>query len=95
MTRAIIKKLEFHPYSQCHVEISPEMTVFFSYHTAVLFLDNEGWLECTGTYSQTTRKQIGWFLREYAPDISYSSVKQCYQDDMRINIHTGEIESLI
>lgn len=32
-------------------------------------------VECTGTYSQTTRKQIGWFLNEYLPGISYSNMK--------------------
>ena len=32
-------------------------------------------LECTGTYSQTTRKQIGWFLNECFPGVKYCNVK--------------------
>ena len=32
-------------------------------------------LECTGTYSQTTRKQIGYFLKEYFGDLDYYDMK--------------------
>lgn len=32
-------------------------------------------VECTGTYSQTTRKQIGWFLKEYMPHLNYFDMK--------------------
>lgn len=40
---------------------------------------------CTGTYSQTTRKQIGWFARElcyaYAPcEINYFTFKYIFED---------------
>ena len=33
-------------------------------------------VECTGTYSATTRKHIGWFVREFMPDLSYYSMKE-------------------
>ena len=90
-----IKKLANHPYSQCHVEIAPNGEIyFFSYATLVCHIDSEGWLECTGTYSQTTRKQIGWFLKEYAPAMNYHMVKQVYIDDMMININTAEVVPL-
>ena len=90
-----IKKLANHPYSQCHVEIAPNGEIyFFSYVTLVCHIDSEGWLECTGTYSQTTRKQIGWFLKEYAPAMNYHMVKQAYIDDMTININTAEVVPL-
>lgn len=32
-------------------------------------------MECTGTYSATTRKQMAWFLKEYAPDLTYYDMK--------------------
>lgn len=90
-----IKKLTDHCYSQCHVEIAPNGEIsFFSYVTLVCRIDAEGWLECTGTYSQTTRKQIGWFLKEYAPEMTYQMVKQAYIDNMAININTGEVVPL-
>ena len=87
-----IKKLTDHRYSQCHVEIASDGGIsFFSYITLVCHIDAEGWLECTGTYSQTTRKQIGWFLKEYAPAMTYHMVKQAYIDNMAININTAEV----
>ena len=33
-------------------------------------------IECTGTYSPTTRKQIGWFLKEYFPQLNYFDMKE-------------------
>lgn len=85
------KKLTAHASAQCHIELNPNSTVFVSYTTPVIIIDTLGWLEITGLYSMTTRKQIGWFLKEYAPSITFQMVKQCLEDDMMINIHTGEV----
>ena len=86
-----IKKLTEHPYSQCHVEITPNGNIYFySYCTLICCID-EGWLSCSGLYSMTTRKQIGWFLKEYASSITFQMTKKCVEDNMRINIFTGEI----
>lgn len=85
-----IRKLDNHRYSQCHVEITDTATHFFSYSTLVCSIE-DGWLSCFGLYSMTTRKQIGWFLKEYAPRITFQMVKQCVEQDMMINIDTGEI----
>ena len=83
------------PTAQCGV-MFPENggVLFMSYTTPVIYIDNNGWLTCTGTYSPTTRKQMGRFLREYAPTMTYQMVKQIHMDNMRINIHTGEVEPL-
>ncbi len=87
----MIKKLSDHLYTQCHVEIADNGDInFFSYATLVCRIES-GWLTCTGLYSMTTRKQIGWFLKEYAPDMTFQMVKQCVTDGMTINIHTGEV----
>lgn len=84
------------PAAQCGVMFTDDgHTVFVSYTTPVIYIDKEGWLICTGTYSPTTRKQIGRFLKEYAPTMTYYMVKQAHADNMRINIHTGEVEPLI
>ena len=84
------------PYAQCGVNFTDDgHIVFISYTTPVIDIDREGWLICTGTYSATTRKQIGRFLREYAPLMNYQMVKKAYEDEMTINIHTGEIKPLI
>lgn len=88
----MIKKLTDHPYSQCYVSTDPNVGVrFYSYRTLVITIDTDGWLTCYGTYSTTTRKQIGWFMREYCAPLTYYTAKHCYFDNVQINIHTWEI----
>ena len=76
----MIKKLKHAPYANCRVEIDGDKVVFISYTTPIIFMskDERGSrvMECTGTYSQTTRKQIGRFLKEYAPDLTYYDMKK-------------------
>lgn len=78
----ITRKLFNHPGCNCHVEINPINgdISFFSYATRVITLtkDKRGGrlVECTGTYSVTTARQIGYFLREYAPDLNYYDIKR-------------------
>lgn len=88
-----IRKLDNHRYSQCHVEITDAAIHFFSYSTLVCSIE-DGWLSCSDLYSMTTRKQIGWFLKEYAPRITFQMVKQCVEDNTMIDINTGEIVPL-
>lgn len=87
-----IKKLTAMPYAQAHIEIDDEQNIcFFSYTTLVATISKDGWLKVFGTwYSQTTRKHIGAFVREYA-NITYLFAKQLEQDKISMNIHTGEI----
>ena len=93
-----IKKLSLMPYAQAHVEIDDDNNIYlFSYYTLVCTLDTYGWLSCTGTYSQTTRKHIGAFMREYVEwpsgdRGSYYDAKKCYEGNYKLNIFTGEIE---
>lgn len=74
------KKLKGHQAMQCIVNIYNNGDIdFISYSTRVISIrkNQEGKriIECTGTYSATTRKQIGYFLREYAPDLTYHDMK--------------------
>lgn len=85
-------KLRLMPAAQCGVRWTKDGTIqFISYTTLVCTIDPEGWLTCTGTYSPTTRKQIGRFLSEYAPNLCYYDAKYCYEHNVRMNINTGEI----
>lgn len=75
------RKLTNHKYAKCHIEIEDNGTInFISYTTLVISavpFEEYGYiLYCTGTYSQSTRKQIGWFLKEYFGDISYYDMKR-------------------
>lgn len=88
-------RLKSMPHAQCGVRFDKHGCIeFVSYSTTVITIDPEGWLVCTGTYSQTTRKQIGKFLAEYAPQISYQDVKRCYENNCMVNIHTLAIAEL-
>lgn len=87
------RALKFAPHAQCGVVLSDDGSIhFISYTTRVITIDKEGWIECTGTYSQTTRKQIGKFLKEYAPAFDYYAMKQIAGTGERINLYTGEIK---
>ena len=95
-----IKKLSEMPFAQAHVEIDDAgNTYLFSYYTLVIELTADKWLTCTGTYSQTTRRHIGAFMREYVewPNGErgdYYSAKSCFENHLRMNIETGEVEDL-
>ena len=85
-----IKKLTRMPYAQAHVEIHDGTISLFSYVTLVADIDKDGWLTVYGLYSQTTRKHISAFCREYA-NCDYQTAKQIYNDGYKYNIHTGEV----
>lgn len=95
-----IKKLALMPYAQAHVEIDAAGNAYlFSYRTLVIELTANGWLTCTGTYSQTTRKHIGAFMREYVKYPNgergdYYTAKRAYMGNYRYNVLTGEVEDL-
>lgn len=88
------KRLEYCPNGSAGVDTYDGYTHLISYTTRVISIDAEGWLECTGTYSATTRKHIGAFLKEYAPNLCYQDVKAACNGNYEININTGEIRPL-
>lgn len=73
------RNLHGHESAACHVRTYDNGNIdFISYVTRVIsivFKNGRRMVECTGTYSATTRKQIGWFLKEYAPDLNYYDMK--------------------
>jgi hypothetical protein len=95
-----IKKLASMPYAQAHVEIDEAGNKYlFSYRTLVIELTADGWLTCTGTYSRTTIRHIGAFMREYVewPNGErgdYFTAKNAYLGKYRLNVETGEVEDL-
>ena len=88
------KALRDMPYASAGVSFRKNGDiVLISYTTDVCIIDKDGWLTCTGTYSQTTRKHIGAFMREYA-NSNYHVAKQCYNDNMQYNVLTGEVRPI-
>lgn len=79
------RKLTNHKSAHCQVLIEDNGTInFISYTTLVIqavpHISGQYELFCTGTYSATTRRQIGWFLKEYFDDVSYYDMKKCAED---------------
>ena len=86
-------KLKNHPYAQCSVrELIDGSVVFTSYKTDVIYIDRAGWLYVSGLYSATTKKQIGYFLKEYVPCLRFQDIESLYFSKHVLNIHTGEIK---
>ena len=94
-TVEVTKRLKHCPNGQCGVIVDEHNAVhLISYCTPVITIDSHGWLTCNGTYSATTRKHIGAFLKEYASAITYHMAKHCYEHNKTINVHTLEIADL-
>ena len=87
-------KLKNHPHAKCSVSVFVDGSIVFtSYSTDVIYIDKDGWLYVSGLYSATTRKQIGYFLKEYVSAFTYQFVKMLYNKSLICNIHTGEIKN--
>lgn len=74
-------KIKGHESAQCKVNIFDDgQMTFISYQTCVIEakpLSNGMYeLSCSGLYSATTRKQIGWFMREYFGTHDYYDIKE-------------------
>jgi hypothetical protein len=86
MKKSTLKSM---PYAQATVISTKDSVILRSYSTDVVIISN-GWMTCTGTYSQTTRKHISAFMREYNFG-DYFLAKKLYTDNLKMNIYTGEI----
>jgi len=88
MGHIMIKRLTNHKSAQCHVVVEEKVIEFWSYSTMVIRATNilgGVWsLNCTGTYSQTTRRQIGWFLKEYFGELDYYDMKLNAENELII-----------
>lgn len=90
----IIRKLRNHPYANCKIfetEIKdPDNGMVImrrwllrSYVTDVVLVretDTRWELTCYGTYSQTTRRQIGWFLQDIGSPFTYQDAKRSFKN---------------
>lgn len=83
----ITKKLRDHASAQCCVRHYENGDLCLqSYLTDIIYYDHKQQvLYCTGTYSQTTRKHISWFLREYFPSISYQTMRDAYENTCKLS----------
>ena len=88
----MIIKFTDHKYAQAHMEPIHGGLALYSYTTKVAEL-KDGWLTILGLYSMTTRRHIGWFMREIGK-FDYQLAKQLYEDNKKFNIWTGEVQDI-
>lgn len=86
MTKTSLKTM---PYAQATIISTENTLILRSYSTDVIII-SDGWMTCTGTYSQTTRKHISAFMKEFNFG-DYFLAKKLYTDNLKMNIYTGEI----
>ena len=87
--------LKFMPYAQAKVKTDDEHIQLISYTTMVIEIDlTTGWVNCTGTYSQTTRKHISAFCKEFGYGLNYQLIKMLVGQHEIYNIYTGEIRDI-
>ena len=88
-------KLKNHPGCQCHVEKYDNGTiVFVSYKTPIAKIEkgmlcpiqNGKYWDDERIYTPTTARQISYFLREYAPSISYQQFKKAALNDKDLEV---------
>ena len=88
-----IKVLKSMPYAQAKVYVDDKGNArLVSYVTTVAEI-KEGWLSVYGLYSMTTRKHLGAFAKEYC-GLTYQSLKHLYDNNLRFNLLTGEVEEV-
>lgn len=88
----MIIKFTDHKYAQAHIEPIHNGLALYSYTTCVATL-RDCWLHINGLYSMTTRRHIGWFMREIG-GFTYQLAKQLYEDNKEFNIMTGEVRDI-
>lgn len=87
-----IRALKEHKSANCRVVIDDNGSIeFISYNTPIIKIE-ENELIVTGTYSQTTRRQIGWFLAEYLPSLNYYDLKKLVNKKVKFDILKKEFK---
>lgn len=93
-TMTVDAPIRAHKHAACGVNMDDRGTHLISYATEVCTITPDGWLKVNGLFSATTRKHIGWFLREYAQGTSYDAAKYAYEHNCEYNLNTGEMRTL-
>lgn len=87
------KNLKYMPYARAYVVEQYGCIKLYSYTTNVLTINQDGWLIVYGLYSQTTRRHISAFMKEYTK-YDYKLAKRIYENEQRFNIYSGEYAPL-
>lgn len=91
----VTSRLRYMPAAQAGVldtfdSCGEPVLIMYSYITPVLIV-TRGCVWCSGLYSNTTRRHISAFLREYFPNISYYDIKLVAGTHYGIDTESGEV----
>ena len=78
------------PYAQAGVNVNGKSVILVSYNTVAADIE-KGFLTVSCLCSNTTRRHVSAFLKEYAPRLSYYDAKRAFLAGKPINIETGEL----
>ena len=79
-----MERLRGHEQANAYIQREGTKINLISYRTKVLEFDViERTVYCTGLYSVTTRKHIGWFANQFLSQygINYHDIKQAYNNN--------------
>lgn len=84
-------KFTGHNYAQAHYKRFDNGDSFLVSYTTLVCGVQDGWFWISGLYSTTTRRHIGWYLKEMNLPLTYQGAKRLCLDGCEMNIYTGEI----
>ena len=80
------ERLNGHEQAQAQIIREGNEIILRSYTTNVLFYNViEQTVYCTGRYSMTTIKHIGYFMKQFT-DFGYHDIKACYMTDASLYV---------
>ena len=90
------EKFPEHEGAQCGIIYNSNGINLMSYESLICTIDKNRFLSFSlnPSYSRTTTTHVTWFLKKFAPNISLNTCKICYNQDMQVNVDTGEIKPL-
>jgi len=81
------ERLKGHEQANCYILRSDNRIQLISYSTKVLDYDViEKTVYCTGLYSMTTRRQIGWYMSQFIPHLNYHDIKHAYNKNTSLYV---------
>lgn len=81
----MLERLKNHQYAKAEIIREGPTIILRSYTTNVLYYNvMDGTIECTGLYSNSTRRHISWFMSQFIDDFNYHDIKKAYLNNEKL-----------
>lgn len=82
-----LERLKGHEQAQAHIIREGCNIELWSYSTKVLIYNTlNKTIECTGLYSDTTKRHISWFMNQFIAGFDYYDIKKSYLENKLLNV---------